>query len=164
MTWPRTRTALSIRAGRAGPLGRSPCPDRPEDHVSHGGSLPTTVIVLLALVCLASCTGDVATYGVMDPGAEGMGIVELLEAPELHLGKEVRVSGLVVEVCQEIGCWFEVMEEDRRLMVDLKLGTEFTIPEGSAGRWAVVVGTFVREEGALKIIGKGVELRDRQEE
>ncbi len=148
------------REGRDRPPGGSPCPARFLNRVKHRSRPPAPALALLALACMASCTGSVATYGVMDPGAEAMGIVELLEAPELHLGKEVRVSGLVVEVCQEMGCWFEVMEEDRRLMVDLKLGREFTIPERSAGRWAVVAGTFVREEGALKLIGKGVELRD----
>ena len=43
-------------------------------------------------------------------------------------------------------------------MVDLQMGRNFTVPKDAAGFGARVEGTFVREEGVLKIIGRGVEL------
>lgn len=107
----------------------------------------------------AGCGDGVSTYGDMSREAETIDIESLLDAPELHLGNEVRVSGRVAQVCQEMGCWFEILEEDRRLMIDLQMGRRFTIPESSAGLWAVVVGTFVRQDGVLRVIGRGVELR-----
>jgi hypothetical protein len=118
-------------------------------------------VLLLLLIVLAapSCGGAGGRYGDLSLEAEAVDIETLLEAPELHLGKEVRVQGQVVQVCQVMGCWFEVMAEDKRLMVDLQMGRDFTIPEESAGLHAEVVGTFVREEGVLKVVGHGVELR-----
>ena len=116
--------------------------------------------ICLILLATAACSRGVATYGDMSGAAEQVSIGALLEAPELHLGREIRVSGRIVQVCQVMGCWFEVMQEDRRLMVDLRMGRSFVIPEGSAGAWAVVTGTFVRDEGVLKIFAKGTEIHD----
>lgn len=117
--------------------------------------------VLLVLPWLASGCGDGAsTYGEMGGEAQEIDIESLLEAPELHLGKEVRVSGHVAQVCQEMGCWFEIAQDERRLMIDLQMGRQLTIPESSAGLWAAVDGTFVRQDGVLKVIGRGVELRE----
>ena len=115
--------------------------------------------LLFIALAAGSCGGAGERYGDLSLEAEAVDIETLLEAPELHLGKEIRVQGLVVQVCQVMGCWFEVMAEDKRLMVDLQMGSDFTIPEESAGLHAEVVGTFVREAGVLKLVGHGVELR-----
>jgi hypothetical protein len=115
--------------------------------------------LLVVLLASAACSRGVATYGDVSGAAERVSIGALLGSPELHLGREIRVSGRIVQVCQVMGCWFEVMQEDRRLMVDLQMGRSFVIPEGSAGAWAVVTGTFVRDEGVLKILAKGAEIQ-----
>jgi len=81
-----------------------------------------------------------------------------MASPELHLGRQVAIRGTVVQVCQEMGCWFEVIEGDRRLMVDLQMGRRFTIPKNATGFTARVEGKLIRDEGVLKVIGEGVEL------
>ena len=118
------------------------------------------LLCLAALLASGGCGDGVDRYGQMSAGAVEMDIASLLDAPELHLGKEVRLTGTVVQVCQEMGCWFEITDGERRLMVDLELGRSFTIPESSTGRRAAVTGTFSRLDGVLKVIGRGVELRD----
>jgi hypothetical protein len=70
----------------------------------------------------------------------------------------VAVAGSVFQVCQEMGCWFEMAEGGKRLMIDLQMGRRFTIPKDAVGKVARVEGTFVREDGVLKLIGKGMEL------
>jgi hypothetical protein len=118
--------------------------------------------LLLFLALLALGCGGVHTYGDMSREAVDVDLAGLLDAPELHLGQAVRVAGPVAQVCQEMGCWFEIASGDRRLMIDLQMGTGFTVPEGAAGMWAIIVGPFVREDGVLKIMGRGVELHERR--
>lgn len=139
-----------LRRRRSGP-----CPAI--RRVRAGGLAAAICLILLATT---ACSRGVATFGDMSGAAERVSIGALLDAPELHLGREIRVSGRIVKVCQVMGCWFDVMQEDRRLMVDLQMGRSFVIPEGSTGAWAVVTGTFVRDEGVLKIFAKGTEIRD----
>ncbi|HZE90010.1 MAG TPA: DUF4920 domain-containing protein, partial [Verrucomicrobiae bacterium] len=85
-------------------------------------------------------------------------IPDLIASPELHLGQQVAVEGNVAQVCQEMGCWFEVEDGGKRLMVDLQMGRHFTIPKDAGGFFARVEGKLIRDEGVLKVIGDGVEL------
>ena len=118
-------------------------------------SLPA--VVLLAVV--AACGGGgPKDYGTLAGARARVAIPDLLSSPELYLGQEVAIEGRVFQVCQEMGCWFEVADSGRTIMVDLQMGRRFTIPERSAGMAARVQGKFVREEGVLKLIGAGVRL------
>jgi hypothetical protein len=107
-----------------------------------------------------SCSApETRIYGTITGTPSAIAIPDLLSSPEIHLGKEVAVQGVVAQVCQEMGCWFELSEASGRLMVDLQMGRHFTVPKESEGLRARVEGTFVREDGVLKLIGRGVELK-----
>ncbi len=113
---------------------------------------------VLAAVSELGCGGSgPKRYGVFTGETPTASIPDLLASPELHLGEEVVVRGVVAQVCQEMGCWFEVMEGGKRLMVDLQMGRHFTVPKDVGGYTARVEGTLIRDEGVLKIIGRGVE-------
>jgi uncharacterized protein DUF4920 len=114
--------------------------------------------ILLLLAAIACGHGKVQTFGAFGGRIAPTPIPDLLASPELHLGQQVAVRGSVVQVCQEMGCWFEVAEGDKRLMIDLQMGRHFTIPKDAAGLLARVEGKLIRDEGVLKIIGEGVEL------
>jgi hypothetical protein len=97
-------------------------------------------------------------YGAFTGSLAPSSIPDLVASPELHLGQEVSIRGTVVQVCQEMGCWFEVLEGGKRLMIDLQMGRRFTIPKSSTGWAARVEGKLIRDEGVLKVIGEGVEI------
>jgi len=123
-------------------------------------NLPASAILifLLAGMC-AACGGDKPKdYGAMTMQPPLVSIPKLLETPELYMGQELTIEGRVFQVCQEMGCWFEVAESSRTLMVDLQMGRHFTVPANAAGMHARVEGKLVRQEGVLKLIGSGVRL------
>jgi len=115
-------------------------------------------LVLAALSCGCG-NGGPQKYGTPIGSVAVVPISDLLSSPEIYLGKDVGVRGMVVQVCQEMGCWFEITESGRRLMIDLEMGRRFTVPRGIVGYTARVEGRFVRDNGVLKIIGGGVELK-----
>jgi len=118
-----------------------------------------SLLVIPLLIVIAACGhGKPVRYGTLTETLEPTAIPDLLASPDLHLGQQVAIRGTVVQVCQEMGCWFEVMEEDKRLMVDLQMGRHFTIPKNATGFTARVEGKLIRDEGVLKVIGEGVEL------
>jgi uncharacterized protein DUF4920 len=126
---------------------------------SSGAMAAAVLSIASAMFALASCAhSGPQRLGTITGAAAAVPIADLLSSPELHLGKDIAVKGIVAQVCQEMGCWFEVADGDKRLMVDLQMGRSFTVPKNAAGYGARVEGTFVREEGVLKIIGRGVEL------
>jgi hypothetical protein len=118
-------------------------------------ALPVVLVVIVFGACGHAGPVRFGTFtGALAPSS----IPDLVASPELHLGRQIAVRGTVVQVCQEMGCWFEVMEGGKRLMVDLQMGRRFTIPKGSTGFAARVEGKLIRDEGVLKMIGEGVEL------
>ena len=119
-------------------------------------------VLCAAIIPMAACghTGP-QRFGTFKGTLPPTPIPDLLASPELHLGRELAVRGEIAQVCQEMGCWFEVSESDKRLMVDLQMGRHFTIPKDAAGLTARVEGKLIREEGVLKLIAEGVELSSR---
>jgi len=116
-------------------------------------------IAFLVACGLTACGGGgVREYGTLTGQLPLVAISEILETPEIYLGRDVAIEGRVFQVCQEMGCWFEVAQSGRTLMVDLQMGRHFTIPENSAGMMARCEGKLVRQDGVLKLIGSGVKL------
>jgi hypothetical protein len=121
--------------------------------------LPAAAALAALLAAAIGCGGGgLQRYGILMGEAPAATVAELLAAPERNLGRDVAVRGVVAQVCREMGCWFEIADGGRRLMVDLQMGRHFTVPAEIAGRQVLVEGTFVRDEGVLKLIGHGVEV------
>ena len=76
---------------------------------------------------------------------EPMSIQKLMSSPEQYLGKTVQVKGKVVEVCQMMGCWMELVEQGSGARVRIKVEDGVIVfPKDSVGKLAVAEGVFAK--------------------
>ena len=69
-------------------------------------------------------------------------LAQLSAAPETFNGRTIRVEGTVVAVCQEMGCWMEMRDENTQAHVRMH-GHSFFLPRDVDGHRAVVQATVV---------------------
>ena len=74
-------------------------------------------------------------------------IQKLYEHPESFLGKTVRIDGVVVSVCEEMGCWIAIGDPDAadyavRFTIEHNKGIVF--PMTAKGKKASAEGVFVK--------------------
>ena len=63
-----------------------------------------------------------------------------------YVGKTVQVKGKIAEVCQMMGCWMELTNDDgQKVRIKVEDG-EIVFPKDSAGKEAVAEGKFARIE------------------
>jgi len=76
-----------------------------------------------------------------------MSIQALLSAKDQYLGKTVQVKGTITEVCQEMGCWMQLVEQSTgaRLKIKVEDGV-IVFPKDSAGKTAIAEGVFSKLE------------------
>jgi hypothetical protein len=74
-------------------------------------------------------------------------IPALLASPETHLGKLVQVKGKVTEVCQNMGCWMAIVDEQSGKTVRIKVKDgEIVFPKDAPGKKATAEGKFTKIE------------------
>lgn len=95
--------------------------------------------LLLFTVSLAHAGTDV--YGKGVHLTEAAKISELLASPEKYIGKQVRVSGMVLEVCAKRGCWIYLASDRPYEKIQIKVTDgEIVFPMNASGRMATVEG------------------------
>lgn len=109
--------------------------------------LGTVGRVVLGMAILA---GSV-TLGAEDGKSYGDGVTlkkpvpvaALLEQPQGHVGKAVRVDGVISKVCQSMGCWLEIADPalGRGVRFKAKDGV-IVFPKDAAGRKVSAQGVF----------------------
>ena len=63
-----------------------------------------------------------------------------------YVGKTVQVKGRITEVCQMMGCWMMLTNDDgQKVRIKVNDG-DIVFPKDAAGRQAVAEGTFARIE------------------
>ncbi len=68
-------------------------------------------------------------------------IKELLSRPGEYLGKDVRIEGEIVEVCQHMGCWINVRDASSDALIQVKVNDgEIVFPKNGSGKQVVVQG------------------------
>lgn len=89
----------------------------------------------------------VGSYGKGVTQTEVVAISTILAAPEKYEGKQVLVSGTVIEVCPKRGCWIELAgdKEFQKMRVKVTDG-EIVFPLSAKGSTALVEGTVERLE------------------
>ena len=121
------------------------------------------VLLLTGCLCLffLGCGGDPPLVLGEALGPEPVTRLQtILDNPEDFLGRQVTVEGRIGPVCQQMGCWFYLQQEDQIIMVDLQHGRRFTVPTDSAGRWVIITGEIQGEESDLKIVGRAARIED----
>ncbi len=77
---------------------------------------------------------------------EPMTVSALLATPGDYLGKTVQVEGKIVEVCQMMGCWLDLTNnEGQKIRIKVEDG-DIVFPKDSPGKTVVAEGVFSKEE------------------
>ena len=77
---------------------------------------------------------------------EPMPIATLLAHADDYVGKTVQVTGKITEVCQMMGCWLDLVnDEGQKIRIKVNDG-EIEFPKDSAGKVAVAEGIFSKSE------------------
>jgi hypothetical protein len=73
-------------------------------------------------------------------------LATLLAKPGDYVGKTVQVKGKITEVCQMMGCWMDLTnDEGQKIHIQVKDG-EIEFPKDSPGKMAVAEGRFDKLE------------------
>ncbi len=76
-----------------------------------------------------------------------MSVQKLMAAKEQYLGKTVQVKGNVADVCQQMGCWMELVESTTGARVKIKVEDGvIAFPKDSIGKTAIAEGVFSKLE------------------
>ena len=77
---------------------------------------------------------------------EPMPLASLLAKPSDYVGKTVQVKGKITEVCQMMGCWMDLVnDEGQKVRIKVNDG-EVEFPKDAAGKVAVAEGRFDKIE------------------
>ena len=68
-------------------------------------------------------------------------VVTILASPDQYVGKTVQVKGKVTEVCEMMGCWMQVVDNEKAMRVKVNDG-EIVFPKNSVGRTAIAEGVL----------------------
>jgi hypothetical protein len=107
------------------------------------------VLVAGLLACLAAPPAIAeekgTTYGTGVTLQTSVTVADLLKSPEDHVGKTVRVDGVVQAVCQTMGCWIQLGDEEDTQGIQFKVDDGVIVfPKDGKGRKASAEGTFER--------------------
>jgi len=71
-------------------------------------------------------------------------LAALLSHSDDYVGKTVQVKGKIAEVCQEMGCWMDLVNDSgQKLRIRVNDG-EIEFPRDSAGKTAIAEGKFTK--------------------
>jgi len=77
---------------------------------------------------------------------EPMTLATLLAHPDDYQDKTVQVKGKITEVCQMMGCWLDLTnDEGQKVRIKVEDG-ELVFPKDAAGKSAVAEGKFSKTE------------------
>ncbi len=102
------------------------------------------IIYCLALFCLVwalSAQAKTDVYGNGVTLTETTPVSAILDNPDDYLGKQVRVEGMIIEVCAKRGCWVYVAGDRQGEKIQVKVTDgEIVFPMSASGRSGIVEG------------------------
>jgi hypothetical protein len=108
----------------------------------------TLFTLLLALSACSHASSDPAKSTKATVGepiradAPVVALADVMKDPAHFKGKQFVTTGTVTAVCQSMGCWMEIKDDQSQAHVKMA-GERFFVPKTSAGHKARVVGTIV---------------------
>ena len=128
----------------------TPCPDRANNRgmattlrraAGRRLALLSAVLVSAGAALMAAQEGK--TYGAGVTLKRAVPVATLLQSPAAHIGKAVRVDGVVTKVCESMGCWLEIADaaEGRGVRFKAKDGV-IVFPKDAPGRKVSAQGVF----------------------
>jgi len=102
----------------------------------------TIVAVLLASIFTLPPASRAATeYGQGVTVKETTRVSRILESPDEYVGKDVKVEGMIVEVCAKRGCWMEIASDRQYEKIRIKVDDGVIVfPLTARGKKALVQG------------------------
>lgn len=114
----------------------------------------------LALLALSGCAPrSIGPLGGSFSAAPWLTVSELRDQDATADGRRVRTGGRITRVCQHMGCWLYVTDEQSELYVDLEMGKLFTIPSDSQSRDADIEGIVRFAADKPYLVGKVIQIR-----
>jgi len=105
------------------------------------------VTITLFVLLLTPCTVFAKTFGAGITVDEETAISAIIDNPDQYVGKRVKVSGLVVDVCSTRGCWIYLAgDRDFEKMRIKVTDGEIVFPMEARGKTADVEGIVEKFE------------------
>ena len=107
-----------------------------------------TILVAVLFVSMLSPASTLAkSFGSAIELSEETAISSILDHPESYVGRKVKVSGLVIDVCTMRGCWIYLAGDRDFEKIRIKVTDgEIVFPMEARGKTAVVEGVVERLE------------------
>ncbi len=110
-------------------------------------ALRSTLLALFAFLLSTAALAGETTYGAGLTELEPIKLSELMDNPDPHVNKMVRVEGLVIDVCAKRGCWVELAGDREFESVRFKVNDgEIVFPVDAKGKRATLEGVFTATE------------------
>lgn len=101
-------------------------------------SLIFVLVTVFAMGALAE-----KKFGAGAKFSDAIPMSKIMKTPEAYVGKEVTVSGLIVDVCAKRGCWMQLTTDYQSEKVRIKVNDgEMVFPLESRGKKAAAKGEF----------------------
>ncbi|WP_413288126.1 DUF4920 domain-containing protein [Bdellovibrio sp. HCB337] len=103
--------------------------------------MKSLVFVLVTLFAMGAHAEK--KYGTGAKFTDAMPMSKIMKNPESLVGKEVTVSGVIVDVCAKRGCWMKLTTDYQNEKVRVKVNDgEIVFPLESRGKKAAAKGEF----------------------
>ena len=101
----------------------------------------TFILALSLVVMLAPASGLAKTFGQPVSLSEETAVSAIIDNHDAYVGRKVKVSGLVIDVCSRRGCWIYLAGDREFEKIRIKVTDgEIVFPMEARGKQAVVEG------------------------
>lgn len=101
------------------------------------------VLIFVLMTAFATSVWAEKKFGNGASFAEAIPMSLIMKNPETYVGKEVTVSGVIVDVCAKRGCWMQLTSDYKNEKVRIKVNDgEIVFPLEARGKKAAAKGQF----------------------
>jgi hypothetical protein len=98
-------------------------------------------LLLVALSAISLLSAADVKLGKPLAADKPIALATLIAHSDDYAGKTVQVKGKITAVCQEMGCWLDLVDAGQKIRIKVNDG-EIEFPKDSAGKTAIAEGTF----------------------